>query len=53
MVSNLPAGSIYTTVLEGETAGTLFVPKFQMATEVVLHFAGGRIAQIDGGDGWG
>lgn len=51
VVSNLPAGSIYTTVLEGETAGTLFVPKFQMATEVVLHFTGGRITQIDAATG--
>lgn len=46
VVSNLPAGSIYTTVLESETRGTLYVPRFGSATEVTLHFAQGRIAHI-------
>ncbi|MEZ4866745.1 MAG: aminopeptidase [Caldilineaceae bacterium] len=51
IVSNLPAGSIYTTVLEGETEGSLYVPRFHQATEVVLHFAQGRIVSIDAATG--
>ncbi|MBX3016037.1 MAG: aminopeptidase [Caldilineaceae bacterium] len=51
IVSNLPAGSIYTTVLEESTAGSFYVPRFEMATEVVLHFAAGRIVQIDAATG--
>lgn len=51
VVSNLPAGSIYTTVVEGETTGTLYVPRFGAATEVILHFAQGRIVHIDAATG--
>lgn len=51
VVSNLPAGSIYTTVVEGETTGTLYVPRFGAATEVTLHFAQGRIVHIDAATG--
>jgi leucyl aminopeptidase (aminopeptidase T) len=47
VVSNLPAGSIYTTVLEGETQGMLYVPHFGEATDVVLHFEQGRIVHIE------
>lgn len=51
VVSNLPAGSIYTTVVESETTGTLYVPRFGAATEVLLHFAQGRIVHIDAATG--
>ena len=51
VVSNLPAGSIYTTVVESETTGTLYVPRFGAATEVILHFAQGRIVHIDAATG--
>lgn len=47
VVSNLPAGSIYTTVVESETQGTLYVPHFGAATDVTLHFDQGRIVHID------
>jgi len=45
-VSNLPAGSIYTTVLEHATEGRLWLPQAGDATDVVLSFEAGRIAQI-------
>jgi len=51
IVSNLPAGSIYTTVLESETQGGLWLPKADQATDVVLHFRGGRIVEIDAASG--
>ena len=51
VVSNLPAGSIYTTVVESETQGTLYVPRFGAATEVTLHFDQGRIVHIDAATG--
>jgi leucyl aminopeptidase (aminopeptidase T) len=47
IVSNLPAGSIYTTVLEDQTEGTLWLPKAGPAVEVLLHFETGRIAHIE------
>ena len=46
VVSNLPAGSIYTTVVESETQGTLYVPRFGAATDVILHFNKGRIVHL-------
>ncbi len=51
IVSNLPAGSIYTTVVETLTHGTLYLPKVFEAREVVLHFAAGRITQIEAAHG--
>lgn len=51
VVSNLPAGSIYTTVLEGATQGSLYIPRFGAATEVILHFDQGRIVHIDAASG--
>jgi leucyl aminopeptidase (aminopeptidase T) len=45
-VSNLPAGSIYTTVLEHATQGRLWLPQAGDARDVVLSFEAGRIAQI-------
>lgn len=51
IVSNLPAGSIYTTVLEDRTHGSLFLPKAPHAENVVLHFAAGQIVEIEATDG--
>jgi leucyl aminopeptidase (aminopeptidase T) len=48
---NLPAGSIYTTVLEGETEGSLWLPRAAGATDVTLHFMEGRIARIEAASG--
>lgn len=47
IVSNLPAGSIYTTVLEEQTEGSISLPKAGPATNVRLHFQAGRIVAID------
>lgn len=51
IVSNLPAGSIYTTVVEENTQGSLWLPKAGAATDVVLHFAVGRIVNIEAAGG--
>jgi leucyl aminopeptidase (aminopeptidase T) len=51
IVSNLPAGSVYTTVIEEQTHGSLYLPTVQDATEVVFHFAAGRIARIEAASG--
>lgn len=45
-VSNLPAGSIYTTVLEDSAEGTLALPQAGPARDVVFRFAAGRIVDI-------
>jgi leucyl aminopeptidase (aminopeptidase T) len=45
--SSLPAGSVYTTVLETETEGSLWLPKAGSATDVVFHFVQGRIERIE------
>jgi leucyl aminopeptidase (aminopeptidase T) len=47
IVSNLPAGSIYTTVLEDKTCGSLWLPRAGQATNVVFQFAEGRIVDIE------
>ncbi len=47
IVSNLPAGSIYTTLVEESAHGSLYLPKTQHAEEVVFHFEGGRITRIE------
>jgi leucyl aminopeptidase (aminopeptidase T) len=51
IVSNLPAGSIYTTVLEDKTTGSLWLPRAGEATDVVFHFAGGCIVDIEAASG--
>lgn len=51
IVSNLPAGSIYTTVLETETHGSLYLPRALDASDVVLHFDAGRIVAIEATQG--
>ncbi len=47
IVSNLPAGSIYTTVLEEKTSGSLFLPVAGEARDVRLTFENGRIHTIE------
>jgi leucyl aminopeptidase (aminopeptidase T) len=47
-VSNLPAGSVYTTVLEGETSGKLQLPRAGGATDITLRFANGHVAEVEG-----
>ena len=47
VVSNLPAGALYTTVLEAETSGTLFLPQALGALNVSFRFESGRVQQID------
>lgn len=51
IVSNLPAGSIYTTVIEEATQGSLWLPKAGEAREVVLRFEAGRIVDIQAASG--
>lgn len=51
IVSNLPAGSVYTTVDESQTSGALWLPQAGPAQDVTLTFANGRIAHIDAAAG--
>ncbi|MFL7867623.1 MAG: aminopeptidase [Anaerolineales bacterium] len=51
IVSNLPAGSIYTTVLEQKTNGQLWLPKAGPAKEVLFTFRDGRIVDIQASSG--
>lgn len=51
IVINLPAGSIYTTVFEESVEGDLFLPVAGPARAVHLHFAGGRVTQIEAASG--
>ncbi len=51
IASNLPAGSIYATFIEGETQGRLWLPQAGAATDVVLHFDAGRIFEIEAASG--
>lgn len=46
VVSNLPAGSVYTTVIEGDTEGELWLPKAGTARDVILRFKNGRVSEI-------
>ena len=46
IVSNLPAGAIYTTVLETETEGSLWLPRAGGATSVLFRFENGRLVEI-------
>ncbi len=49
--SNLPAGSIYTTILEDATEGSLWLPQAGDATNVMLTFEAGRIVMIEAASG--
>lgn len=51
IVSNLPAGSIYTTVLEESAEGELYLPRMGAAREARLHFTEGRISAITAASG--
>lgn len=48
VVSNLPCGSIYTTVLEDSVEGTVRVPELAGARDVVLTFTAGRVVAAEG-----
>lgn len=50
-VNNLPAGAVYTTVLEEATQGSIRVPRAAEARDVTLHFMGGRVVAIDAAEG--
>jgi leucyl aminopeptidase (aminopeptidase T) len=50
-VGNLPAGSVYTTVIEGATEGSLWLAQAGGATDVVLHFHDGRVDRIEAAAG--
>lgn len=50
-VVNLPAGSLYTTVLEGETRGRLRLAGDADGGGSTLRFEGGRVVDVDGGAG--
>jgi leucyl aminopeptidase (aminopeptidase T) len=51
VVSNLPAGSIYTTVVEDSAEGSLALPVAGPARAVVLHFRNGRVTQVEAASG--
>ena len=51
VVSNLPAGSIYTTVIEDSAEGSLALPVAGPARLVVLQFSAGRISTIEAASG--
>ncbi|HEU4899444.1 MAG TPA: aminopeptidase [Actinomycetota bacterium] len=46
VVSNLPAGSVYTTVLEDRTEGSVRLSAVNQARDVVLTFHAGRVVDI-------
>lgn len=46
VVSNLPAGSVYTTVLEDRTEGSVRLPTLDQARDVVLTFRAGRVVNV-------
>ena len=51
VVSNLPAGSVYTTVLEDSAEGALFLPVAGGARDVKMHFSTGRVVKIEAASG--
>jgi leucyl aminopeptidase (aminopeptidase T) len=51
VVSNMPAGSIYTTVIEDATFGTISLPSAAGATGVVLHFTDGEVTKLSADTG--
>lgn len=50
-VQNLPAGAVYTTVVETSGQGSLWFPQAGPARDVTLHFEQGRVSAIDAADG--
>lgn len=50
-VANLPAGALYTTVLEDATEGDLWLDHAGPARDVHLHFERGRVTSIEAGEG--
>ncbi len=50
-VQNLPAGAVYTTVVEAAASGALWLPEAAGAREVTLHFDAGRIVTIEAAHG--
>jgi leucyl aminopeptidase (aminopeptidase T) len=50
-VGNLPAGAIYTTVVESTPAGQLWLPEAAGARDVRLTFEDGRIVGVDAREG--
>jgi leucyl aminopeptidase (aminopeptidase T) len=48
VTSNLPCGSIYTTVLEDSADGTVRVPELADGLDIVLTFNSGAITAVDG-----
>ncbi len=51
ITSNLPAGALYTTVIEHRTEGQVFIPRAAGAEEVILTFRGGEIVRVDAAKG--
>jgi leucyl aminopeptidase (aminopeptidase T) len=51
IVSNLPSGSVYTTVVETETYGSVWLPRAGPARDVLLRFQNGRISAIEAAEG--
>jgi len=49
-VSNLPAGSVYTTVVESSVSGQLWLPRVGDARGVRLTFEDGRIVDVAGSE---
>lgn len=49
--SDLPAGAIYTTVIEEETEGSVWLPEAGGARDAVLTFRGGRVEEIEAASG--
>jgi leucyl aminopeptidase (aminopeptidase T) len=47
VVSNLPGGSVYTTVIESETRGSIWLPGASAGSDVVLNFEGGCIVDVE------
>ncbi len=47
ITSNLPAGALYTTVLEDRTEGQVFIPRAAGAEDVVLTFQKGEITRVE------
>ena len=53
VVSNLPTGAVYTTVLETYTQGSLWLPRAGPASNVIFHFDEGCIVEIEASRGTG
>jgi leucyl aminopeptidase (aminopeptidase T) len=51
VVMNLPSGTVYTTVLEGETRGRLHLSGVGGDAGATLHFDDGSVTEVEGGAG--